>query len=97
MLVWNDLEADEKLRIYDKGVNITSQEGVYELLVHYRSGDMWAPQVEQGEALSRELSYFVTVSENKEPFNDGCAGLRVVKMLEAATESLNKRGALVYL
>jgi predicted dehydrogenase len=98
MLVWNDLEADEKLRIYDRGVNITSQEGVYNLLVHYRSGDMWAPQVEQGEALRRELSYFVDcVSEGKVPFNDGCSGLRVVKMLEAATESLKKRGALVYL
>jgi len=98
MLVWNDLEADEKLRIYDRGVNITSQEGVYNLLVHYRSGDMWAPQVEQGEALRRELSYFVDcVSEGKVPFNDGCSGLRVVKMLEAATESLKMRGALVYL
>ena len=97
-LVWNDLEADEKLRIYDRGVNITSQEGVYNLLVHYRSGDMWAPQVEQGEALRRELSYFVDcVSEGKVPFNDGCSGLRVVKMLEAATESLKMRGALVYL
>jgi predicted dehydrogenase len=98
MLVWNDLEADEKLRVYDRGVNITSQEGVYNLLVHYRSGDMWAPQVEQGEALRRELSYFVDcVSSGQEPFNDGHSGLRVVRMLEAASESLNKRGSLVYL
>jgi predicted dehydrogenase len=59
MVVWNDLVADEKLRIYDRGVDITSQEGVYDLLVHYRSGDMWAPQVEQGEALKSELTYFV--------------------------------------
>lgn len=98
MLVWNDLAADEKLRIYDRGVNITSQEGVYDLLVHYRSGDMWAPQVEQGEALRRELSYFVDcISSGQDPFNDGCSGLRVVKMLEAASESLQKRGSLVYL
>ena len=55
MLVWNDLEADEKLRIYDKGVNITNHEGVYELLVNYRSGDMWAPHLEQVEALHQEL------------------------------------------
>jgi hypothetical protein len=47
MLVWNDLEADEKLKIYDKGVNVTSQQGVYKLLVSYRSGDMWSPQIEQ--------------------------------------------------
>jgi predicted dehydrogenase len=98
MLVWNDLEADEKLRVYDRGVNITSQEGVYDLLVHYRSGDMWAPKVEQGEALRRELTYFVDcVSSGQEPFNDGRSGLRVVKMLEAASESLEKRGSLVYL
>jgi predicted dehydrogenase len=98
MLVWNDLEADEKVKVYDKGVNITSREGVYEVLVHYRTGDMWAPQLEQVEALHKELSYFVDcVSKGQEPFNDGCAGLRVVKMLEAATESLSKRGSLVYL
>ena len=46
MLVWNDLEADEKIKVYDKGVQINSREGVYDLLVSYRSGDMWAPQVE---------------------------------------------------
>lgn len=98
MLVWNDLEADEKVKVYDKGVNITSREGVYELLVSYRSGDMWSPQLEQVEALRHELSYFVDcVSKNEEPFNDGCAGLRVVQMLEAASESLSKKGALVYL
>jgi predicted dehydrogenase len=98
MLVWNDLEADEKLKVYDRGVNITSNEGVYNLLVHYRSGDMWAPQVEQGEALRRELTYFVEcVSSGQEPFNDGCSGLRVVRMLEAADESLKTRGSMVYL
>jgi len=98
MLVWNDLEADEKVKVYDKGVNMTSREGVYELLVHYRTGDMWAPQLEQVEALRQELSYFVEcVSNGQEPFNNGCAGLRVVKMLEAASESLGKRGSLVYL
>jgi predicted dehydrogenase len=98
MLVWNDLEADEKLKIYDKGVDISSREGVYELLVSYRSGDMWSPQLEQGEALRQELEYFVEcVSSGQEPFNDGCAGLRVVRMLEKANESLNKKGSLVYL
>jgi len=98
MLVWNDLEADEKVKIYDKGVNITSREGVYELLVSYRSGDMYSPQLEQVEALRQELSYFVDcISSGQEPFNNGCAGLRVVQMLEAASESLSKRGALVYL
>ncbi len=98
MLVWNDLEADEKLKVYDKGVHITNREGVYDLLVSYRSGDMWAPQLEQVEALRQELSYFVDcITSDQEPFNNGCAGLRVVQMLEAASESLSKKGALVYL
>ena len=98
MLVWNDLEADEKVKVYDKGVQISSREGVYELLVSYRSGDMWSPQLEQVEALRLELSYFEEcVSSGQEPFNNGCAGLRVVKMLEAASESLSRRGALIQL
>jgi len=98
MLVWNDLEADEKIKVYDKGVNITNREGVYELLVNYRSGDMWAPQLEQVEALREELSYFIDcISSGQDPLNDGHAGLRVVQMLEAASESLNKRGALINL
>lgn len=98
MVVWNDLEADEKVKVYDKGVKISSREGVYELLVSYRSGDMWAPQLEQVEALRKELTYFVEcISSGQEPFNNGCAGLRVVKMLETASESLSKKGELVYL
>jgi predicted dehydrogenase len=98
MLVWNDLEADEKIKVYDKGVHITSREGLYNLLVNYRSGDMWAPQLEQIEALKQELAYFVDcISNDHAPFNDGAAGLRVVKLLEAANESVRKRGALVHL
>jgi predicted dehydrogenase len=98
MLVWNDLEADEKIKIYDKGVKVTSREGLYDLLVHYRSGDMWAPQIEQIEALTRELAYFVAcITKDEAPINDGEAGLRVVKMLEAANQSIGKRGELVYL
>ena len=98
MLVWNDLEADEKLKVYDKGVDVKSQEGVYNLLVSYRSGDMWAPHVEQVEALRLELGYFADcIRKDERPFNDGCAGLKVVRMLEAASKSLAKRGELVYL
>jgi predicted dehydrogenase len=59
---------------------------------------MWAPQLEQVEALRHELMYFVDcISNNRQPLNDGAAGLRVVKVLEAASKSLRKRGALVYL
>jgi len=98
MLVWNDLVADEKIRVYDKGVQITSGEGIRDLLVSYRTGDMWAPQVEQLEALHAELDYFADcVMNSKTPFNDGHAGLRVVRMLEAADVSIQKRGELVRL
>lgn len=98
MLVWNDLEADEKIKVYDKGVDIKSREGVYQMLVNYRSGDMWSPQVEQGEALKTELDEFINcINTGKKPINDGCAGWRVVKMLEAANQSVSKRGELVYL
>jgi predicted dehydrogenase len=93
MVMWNDLEADEKVRVYDKGVDITTGQGVYDLLVSYRSGDMWAPKVDQTEALKLEAKYFIECIENNQtPFNDGIAGLRVVRMLEAAAQSLKQRG-----
>ncbi len=99
MLVWNDLEADEKLRIYDKGVSMsTNPSNLHQLLVSYRSGDMWAPQVEQIEALRVETSYFLKcIEENLKPFNDGAAGLRVVRILEAADKSIRSRGQAVAL
>jgi predicted dehydrogenase len=93
MLVWNDMEPDEKVKVYDKGVHLAGREGVYDLLVNYRSGDMWAPRLEVTEALKEELAYFVEcVYEGKKPINDGMAGLRVVSMLEAAELSLAKKG-----
>jgi len=98
MLVWNDLEADEKIKVYDKGVNINNREGVFNLLVSYRSGDMWAPQVPQTEALKLEMEHFVDCIENdKTPINDGRAGHQVVQVLEAAERSVKNRGELVCL
>jgi predicted dehydrogenase len=93
MLVWNDLDADEKLKIYDKGVQVSNGQGLYELMVSYRSGDMWAPRVEQTEALRLELGHFIDcVTKDRTPINDGVAGLRVVRLLEAADRSLKERG-----
>jgi predicted dehydrogenase len=98
MLVWNDLEADEKIKVYDKGVQMTNGRGVYDLLVSYRSGDIWAPKIEQTEALKAELAYFIDcILNDRTPFNDGVAGLRVVKMLEAADQSLKERGRAIQL
>ncbi len=98
MLVWNDLAADEKIRIYDRGISKKNGEHVYDLLVSYRMGDMWAPRLEQVEALKVESQYFVDcVTRGERPFNDGESGLRVVRMLEAADASLKQRGGLVQL
>jgi predicted dehydrogenase len=98
MLVWNDLEADEKIKVYDKGVQITNGESVYDLLVSYRSGDVWAPKCDQTEALKIELQYFMDcILNDRVPMNDGIAGLRVVKLLDAADQSLKERGRIVTL
>ncbi len=98
MLVWNDLEPDEKIKVYDKGVDVKNRESVYQLLVSYRSGDMWAPRVEQIEALKQETQYFIDcIASGKAPVNDGLAGLRVVKMLEACNRSLKDNGRQIYL
>ena len=98
MLVWNDVVSDEKLRVYDKGIKNKSQEGAYDLRVSYRSGDMWAPKIEQTEALKLEADYFTRcILDDETPINDGHAGLRVVRMLEACDQSLKNQGGLVYL
>lgn len=98
MLVWNDLEPDEKIKIYDKGVQVRTKEGKYNLLVDYRSGDMWAPKIEQTEALKLMAESFVGHIENGIPVvNDGIAGLKIVKMLTAANKSLSSKGEMVYL
>jgi predicted dehydrogenase len=93
MLVWNDLETDEKLKIYDKGVDIKTREGVYNLLINYRSGDMYSPRVTETEALRLETEYFINcIKSNQQPFNNGHAGLRNVRILEATTKSLRNKG-----
>jgi predicted dehydrogenase len=98
MLVWNDLEVDEKIRIYDKGVEVANRESDYDLRVSYRSGDMYAPRVDQIEALRHETEYFVScVSSGERPENDGQAGLRVVKLLDACSRSMKQSGKSVTL
>ncbi len=105
MLVWNDLSSDEKIKVYDKGVDVTTKESVYNLLISYRSGEMWAPKICQKEALALEADYFIAcIEKNETPFNDGKAGLQVVRVLQAANKSLEKnrqlgtamKGKLIY-
>lgn len=98
MLVWNDLDADENIKLYDRGVNIRGQEGIYKLLVDYRSGDMWAPKIDHTEALKLELEHFIAgIRRGRVFINDAEAGVRVVKMLEATDRSLKQNGRLIKL
>jgi predicted dehydrogenase len=97
MLVWNDLDPAEKIRVYDKGADVKTELGVHKLLVSYRSGDMWAPKLEELEALQLETRYFLDCVKNgTKPFNDGQAGLRVVRILEAAELSLKQHKEVAY-
>lgn len=94
MIVYDDLEPSEKIKIYDKGVSLSEgAEGVYQMLVSYRSGDMWAPHLATTEALKTEAAHFIDcVTSGKHPQTDGEMGLRVVKVLEAADRSMANRG-----
>jgi predicted dehydrogenase len=97
MVVFDDLEASEKLRVYDRGISLNpSSENIYQMLVGYRTGDLWAPQLEVAEALSVEAAHFLEcVEQGSRPLTDGEAGLRVVRLLEAATESMAQQGRLI--
>lgn len=103
MLVWDDLDADEKVKIYDRGVEFKasdnhSKDGIHNLLVSYRSGDVFIPKLDGSEALKSEVQYFVQCLEkNEDPFNNGQAGLQVVRLLEAADESIKKGGQRILL
>lgn len=97
MILYDDLEPSEKVKVYDKGVTVSqSPEAVYEMLVSYRSGDMWAPRLDTTEALHTEALHFLNcITDNKQPETNGQAGLRLVRMVEAAERSLRGRGELV--
>ena len=99
MAIYNDLEGSEKVKIYDKGVQVKPRtEKFYESLVNYRVGNMWAPKLDQTEALRTEAEHFVTCIRTKcVPITDGEAGLRVLKILEAANKSMKRNGTQVKL
>jgi predicted dehydrogenase len=99
MIVYDDLEPSEKLKIYDKGITVNGNaERVYQMLIGYRAGDMWAPHLDVTEALRTEGLHFLNcIDKGTRPITDGEAGLRVVRILEAATQSLKRQGRLVEL
>ena len=102
MVVFDDLDPSEKIKIYDKGISVNrTPEGidqVYKLLIDYRSGDMWAPRVDQGEALRLEAKHFIEcIKDGVKPVTGVEVGVRVVRILEAASESMRNRGQPVEL
>ena len=98
MIVYDDLEPSEKVKVYDKGITLNRPERVYESLVGYRTGDMWAPRISLTEGLQVEARHFLDcIRTGRRPLSDGESGLRVVSILEAATRSLARRGQPVEL
>lgn len=100
MVVFDDLDPAEKIKIYDKGITLsaTDRKSVYQSMVQYRIGDMFAPAITNVEALRTEVEHFADcIMHNRRPLTDGEAGLRVVRILEAADRSLRKGGGKVLL
>ncbi len=98
MLVFDDMENSEKIKVYDCGVDIKSTESIHNALVQYRTGDMYSPKIIQTEALALGAKEFInSIKEDRSPLTDGIEGLEVVKILEASEKSIKNRGQLVEL
>lgn len=98
MIVYDDLEPSERVKVYDKGITVTDESEIQQLLISYRSGDCWSPKIPAGEALQNEVRHFVDCIRNgASPLSNGHAGLRVVKLIEAGTKSMQLRGEPVEL
>ena len=98
MLVYDDLSPDEKIKIYDKGLRMENSPDpdTHQALAGYRIGDLHVPNIESTEALKRETGHFLDcIAGRARPESDGASGLRVVQILAAAQESLNRHGALI--
>jgi predicted dehydrogenase len=97
MIVWDDVEPTEKIKVYDRSVSLTDDPNqIHEMRVNYRIGDMWAPQLSTAEPILVEAAHFIAcIEQGQTPATDGALGLHVVEMLEAATRSMNLRGAVV--
>jgi predicted dehydrogenase len=99
MIIYDDVEPSEKVKVYDKGISFTEDpKQIYEMRVGYRTGDMWAPKLDATEALRMGSEHFVDCLEHgKTPQTDGQLGVRVVELIEAATSSMRGRGETVYI
>ena len=96
MLVYDDMENFEKIKVYDSGIEIKTTEGIHEALVQYRIGDMFSPKVNQTEALALGARECLdAIKENRQPLTNGYDGLEIVKLLEASDKSLKGMGRIV--
>lgn len=99
MIVYDDLEPTEKIKVYDKGITLNgSSENAHQFRIGYRAGDMWAPHISAKEALQSEVEHFIDCVRNgTPPVSDGLSGLRVIEVLEAASRSIADQGKPVLL
>ncbi|PCI29603.1 MAG: oxidoreductase [SAR324 cluster bacterium] len=100
MIVYDDMQNTEKVKVYDKGVDIApnDKDALYKTLIQYRTGDMFAPKIDETEALKDECQHFLDcIQENKQPISNGRFGLEVVKMLEASQLSIKQQGKIIEL
>jgi len=98
MILYDDMEASEKIKVYDKGIDVTGPEEVHETLISYRLGDMWAPKLDNTEALRLVATEFIdSIQSGRPPITDGASGLNVVKILEASEMSIKHKGREVKL
>jgi predicted dehydrogenase len=99
MIVYDDLEPTEKIKIYDKGITVNApSEDAHQFRIGYRAGDMWAPHISTKEALQTEIEHFIEcVRTGAPPVSDGLSGLRVIEVLEAASRSIVDHGKPVQL
>jgi len=96
MLVFDDMENFEKIKVYDAGVEMNTPGSIYEALVQYRIGDMYSPKIPQTEALAAGVDEFIkAIDENRQPLTNGRSGLDVVKILEATDKSIKNRGEVI--
>ncbi|MFB6452985.1 Gfo/Idh/MocA family protein [Bradyrhizobium tunisiense] len=94
MIVYDDLEPTEKVKVYDKGITLDRPpESAHQFRIGYRAGDMWAPHISPKEALQTEVEHFVDcVRSGRQPVSSGRSGLRVIEVLEAASRSITEQG-----
>jgi hypothetical protein len=99
MIVYDDIAPSEKVKVYDSGVILTSdQQEIFERRVGYRTGDMWAPKIDASEPLQLVGRNFLECIETgATPITDGRFGLGVVRLIEAATDSMYRRGATIHI